>query len=111
MNDIAVFYITAPDADTADAIAETLVVERLAACVNIIPEMRSVYRWDGEIQTGEELVIIAKGSLSRADELRETVARMHPDDTPCIVALPVSDAASSAPFLAWVRDETEPKRH
>ena len=104
------FYLTAPDAATAEAIAEALVARRLAACVNVIPGMRSVYRWAGEIQRGAEFVLIAKSTSDRAAALRAAVAEIHPDETPCIVALAIVEDASAPAFLAWIERETTESR-
>lgn len=106
MVDLVFAYITAPDAETADRIARVLVEARLAACVNVIPGMRSIYRWDGAVAQGEELVLIAK---TRADHMAALTARVcetHPDQTPCVVALPLKTGLGAADFLAWIADET-----
>ena len=99
-------YITAPDDETADRIAATLVEERLAACVNVIPGMRSVYRWEGKIARDEETVLIAKTTRALAPALAARARELHPYDEPAIVALDVDPAGSSAPFLAWIAKET-----
>lgn len=99
-------YMTAPDEESADRIAEALVSERLAACVNILPGMKSVYRWQGHVRRGTEVVVIAKTSARRAHDLRNRVLALHPDETPCVVALPIETAASAPEFLAWIMDET-----
>ncbi|SFC33358.1 divalent cation tolerance protein [Halobiforma haloterrestris] len=75
-------YITAP-ADDADAIAERLVEERLAACVNRFP-ITSTYRWDGEVHRDEEVALLAKTSADAYDDLVDRVEELHPYDVPCI---------------------------
>lgn len=75
-------YITAPP-DTAATIAETLVDERLAACVNSFP-CRSVYRWEGGIETDEEVVLLAKTTAERYEDLAARVVSLHPYEVPCV---------------------------
>jgi periplasmic divalent cation tolerance protein len=97
-------YTTFPDAETALAIGRELVAARLAACVNVLPGMRSVYAWKGAIERGEEAVAIVK----TREGLRETVAdalkTRHPYETPIIVFLEVSGAHPAT--LAWLLGET-----
>jgi len=100
-------YCTAPDVETADKIARRLVSKGQAACVNILPEMRSVYKWQGEIEQAVEAVFIVKTTAEAANNARETILNWHPYDCPCILALPV-DAINSAPaFLEWIETETK----
>src|SRR5437867_12711729 len=91
---------TAAERDEAGRIAEMLVNSRLAACVQILPEIQSVYRWKGEVQRNTETLLLAKTTSDKFDELNRAVREIHSYDTPEIVALPVS--AASAPYLKWV---------
>ena len=93
-------YITAPDRDTALAIGRSLVQQRLAACVNLLDGMSSIYEWQGELQQDNEVVLIAKTQAANFDALCRRVKEQHPYDCPCIVALPIS--AGHAPFLEWI---------
>ena len=93
-------YITAPP-EAAPELARTLVEERLAACVNRLP-CDSVYRWDGEIHTDEEVVLLAKTTDERYADLRDRVVELHPYDVPCIERFDESDDLDS--FAAWRRD-------
>jgi periplasmic divalent cation tolerance protein len=104
MTDAIFVYVTAPDLDTADRIGTALVEERLAACANLLPGMRSIYRWQGAVERADETVLLLKTQRSRFDALESRVRALHPYDTPCIVALPI--AQGSAPYLDWIESET-----
>ena len=97
-------YMTAGSENEARAIGNKLVASKLAACVNIIDGMRSIYRWDGKLQEDREVVLIAKTRAERLDELIDTVKRIHSYDCPCIVSLPI-DGGNPA-FLDWIPSET-----
>ena len=102
----AVFvYITASNRDEALSIGRRLVEERLAACVNVLDAMTSVYWWQGKIETGNEAVLIAKTRRSLVTELTERVRSLHPYQTPCVVAWPLLDAGN-ADYLQWIENET-----
>ena len=81
-----------------------LVGAHLAACVQIFPEMESVYRWQGKIERQPEILLIAKTIRSRFDELEREIRALHSYDTPEIVALPI--VAGSAPYLDWLTEES-----
>jgi periplasmic divalent cation tolerance protein len=104
MSEYLSIYITAPSVDVADALGRALVEERLAACVNIIPEMRSIYRWAGGIETAAEIVLIAKSRAALFKEIEERVRVLHPYDCPCLVAWPLE--AGHQPYLDWIAKET-----
>lgn len=95
-------YITAPDRKAARDIAETLVKEELAACVNILPEITSFYRWDDKMQESCEVAMIAKTLESAFTRLAKKIREIHPYDCPCIVAMPITKGY--APFLEWIAD-------
>lgn len=97
-------YITCPDRDTALSLARAVVEERLAACGNILDGMTSIYRWEGAVREESETVLILKTRGELVDSLMARVIEMHPYDTPCVAALPIQ--AGAAPFLEWVRRET-----
>ncbi|PCR90773.1 divalent-cation tolerance protein CutA [Natrinema ejinorense] len=96
-------YITAPP-DAADELAETLVEERLAACVNRL-STTSTYRWDGEVHHDEEAVLLAKTTDDAYDDLVERVRESHPYDIPCLERFDESDVLES--FAAWRADVVE----
>ncbi len=97
-------YMTTETLAEAERIGRALVGERLAACVNIIDGMRSIYWWEGEIQQSGETVLIAKTRASLVDRLTERVRELHAYDTPCIVSLAI-DGGNPA-FLDWIEAET-----
>ena len=99
-------YITVPDAEAAKRIARVLVEERLAACVNILGAITSVYRWEGAIHEEGEVAMIAKTDAGRVASLTGRVKALHPHQVPCIVAWPIEDGY--APYLDWISAETEP---
>ena len=97
-------YIVAADTAEAEFIAEALVAERLAACVNILGNIRSVYRWQGAVEHAEEVAIIAKTTEAVFDKLAARVRALHSYDTPAIVAWPI--VAGDAAYLDWIGAET-----
>ena len=99
-------YMTAGSKDEAKKIGQELVTSRLAACVNILDNMKSFYRWDGEIQEDTEVVMIAKTTEERIPDLIEMVKSMHSYDCPCIVRLPV--LGGHRPYLDWIAGEVNP---
>ncbi len=98
-------YMTAGNKAEAQKIAKALVEHRLAACVNILENMQSVYRWEQEIQEDTEVVLIAKTTENLVSELIEKVKSLHSYECPCIVSLPISDG--HAPFLDWIHGEVK----
>ena len=98
-------YMTAGSRDEATKIGKKLVNSKLAACVNILDNMHSIYLWEGEIQDDTEVVIIAKTTEDRVAELIEKVRSMHSYECPCIVSLPVS--GGHRPFLDWIAKEVK----
>lgn len=100
--DAIVVFITAPTAEEATRVADALVQARLAACVQILPEMQSVYRWEGKIERQKEILIIAKTVASKFESLETTVREIHSYETPEIVAFPLTTGSSS--YLEWLRD-------
>jgi periplasmic divalent cation tolerance protein len=101
----AFIYITAGNMDEAKKISRELISRRLAACVNIIDNMVSMFWWEDEIQEDKEVILIAKTKASLVTELIETVKSAHSYDCPCIVSLPVSDGNGA--FLDWIVQETK----
>ncbi len=97
-------YMTASNDAEARTIARILVQERLAACVNILAGMRSVYRWEGEIQEESEIVLIAKTRRDRVPALTDRVTEIHSYDCPCVVAIPID--GGNPDFLDWIDAET-----
>ena len=102
MSDAIVVFMTAPTADEALRIANELVERKLAACVQILPEIESVYRWNGEVQRDKEILILVKTTAAQFDALERAVREIHSYDTPEIVAVPM--ARVSEPYRAWLVD-------
>ena len=100
---IAVF-ITAPNGEEATRLAEMLVGAQLAACVQILPRMESVYRWQGKVERQSEILLIAKTTRASFADLERIVRALHSYETPEIVALPIT--AGSAPYLEWLGSVT-----
>jgi len=97
---------TCPDADSARRIAQALVGERLAACVNLVPGIGSVYRWQGRVQEDQEVLLVIKTMRARLDALAARVQALHPYELPEVVAV---DIAGGLPaYLAWIADQTRP---
>jgi periplasmic divalent cation tolerance protein len=99
-----VVFITTPTADVAAQIARALVEERLAACGNVVPGLRSIYRWEGEIHDDAEALLVLKTTRARFEALRERALALHPYEVPEVIALPIE--AGSAPYLEWIAAET-----
>jgi periplasmic divalent cation tolerance protein len=97
---VALSTVATPE--DAERIARALVERRLAACVNVVPKVVSVYRWKGEICRDEELLLVVKTRRERLDALREAVVGLHPYEVPELVALPIE--AGHEPYLAWLDD-------
>lgn len=89
-----------PDAATAKSLAETLVRERLAACVNLVPEVTSVYRWQGQVESATEVMLVAKTTRSAFKALENRLATLHPYEVPEIVALDIN--AGLPAYLQWI---------
>ena len=101
-----VVMMTAGSREEAVRLAEMLVGARLAACVQIMPEMESVYRWEGEIQREPEVLLLAKTTDECFAKLEQEVRALHTYQTPEIIALPIT--AASAPYLEWLIGNVKP---
>ena len=100
---VCVVLVTAPE-DAAAELARALVGERLAACVNLVPGIHSIYRWKGEVEEDDEILLVAKTPRDRVEALSERVRELHPSELPETLALPA--VGGSAAYLDWVRAET-----
>ncbi len=101
---VRLVYTTMEGADQAREIGRELITRRLAACVNIIDPMISIFRWDGGIQEGRETVMIAKTRNELVPAVTDAITEMHDYDCPCVIALPVH--GGNADFLGWIASET-----
>lgn len=102
--DVVLAVSTAPDPDTAERIARVLVEERLAACVNVLPGVASLYRWEGEVRREPEVMLLLKTRRTRVEALGTRLAELHPYEVPEFVVVTLEAGLPS--YLAWVRDET-----
>jgi periplasmic divalent cation tolerance protein len=98
--EVAVVYTTWPDLASAELAAATLLDARLAACLNILPGMISLYRWDGKIERATEVVMLIKTSATLAEACIEAVCRSHPYANPAALVIPIAGGAH--PFLDWI---------
>jgi periplasmic divalent cation tolerance protein len=101
-----VVLMTAGSQEEASRLAEMLVGAHLAACVQIMPQMESIYRWKGEVHRAPEFLLLAKTTVACFDELEREVRSLHTYDTPEIIALPVAHV--SAPYLEWLTSNAFP---
>lgn len=103
MTDAVLVLTTVPSADLGTALARSLVAARLAACVNVLPPMTSIYRWQGELQHDTECQVIIKTVRPRLDAVRALVREAHPYELPEFVVVPIE--TGDAAYLAWVAAE------
>lgn len=97
-----VCFCTCPDRDSAQRIADALVGERLAACVNVLPGLRSVYRWQGAIERADEVMLLIKTVRERLERVTARVAALHPNELPEVIAVEI--AGGLAAYLDWVAE-------
>ena len=103
----AIVLVTAPDLQTARALAGAVLRARLAACVNILPKVESHYWWKGKIETGAEVMLVMKSTKLKLPALEQCVLKHHPYDTPEFLALPL--AGGHARYLAWLTASVQPE--
>lgn len=102
--EVVVVFCTFPEQEVARQIGTTLVERQLAACVNLIPGIASIYRWQDELKCDPEVLAVIKTTIDAYPELEATLRKLHPYEVAEVLALPV--AAGSAPFMAWVAAQT-----
>jgi len=100
-----VVLMTAASAEEANRIAELLMSKRLAACVQILPEMKSIYVWKGEVARDQEILLLAKTARAKFAELDSEVRAIHSYETPEIIALSIAEGSES--YLKWLADFCE----
>ncbi|CAA6664348.1 unnamed protein product [Spirodela intermedia] len=99
-----VVYVTVPNKEAGKKLAESIIQERLAACVNIVPGIESVYWWDGKVQTDSEELLIIKTRESLLEALTEHVKSNHEYEVPEVISLPIT--GGSAKYLEWIKSST-----
>jgi periplasmic divalent cation tolerance protein len=107
MSDPIMVLMTAGSREEAARLADVLVGARLAACVQILPEIESVYHWQGKVERAPEVLLLAKTTLSNFNELESLVRSLHSYETPEIIALPIT--TGSAPYLEWLTANVIPQ--
>jgi periplasmic divalent cation tolerance protein len=104
MSSFVIVLTTFPAEGNADVLARMLIDERLAACVNILPPMQSIYRWEGKVDDATERQLIIKTAASRVDALKQKIADVHPYELPEFVVIPILDGSEK--YLGWLSDST-----
>jgi len=105
--DAIMVLMTAGNREEAVRLADTLVVARLAACVQILPEIESIYHWEGKVERTPEILLLAKTTQANFAALESLVRSLHSYETPEIIALPITEA--SAPYLEWLTANVIPQ--
>lgn len=103
--DVIVVLVTAPDGEVAARLGRALVEERLAACVNIVPQVRSIYWWQGKVSDDTEVLCLIKARRTDYPALRDRITALHPYEVPEIIAVPLAEG--NAPYLAWIAASTD----
>ena len=102
--EVRVVLVTAPGVEQARSLARALVEARLVACANLVPGVRSIYRWEGQVQEDEEVLLVLKTRADRGEALARRIRELHPYDLPEVIELPA--AGGSVDYLDWVRAES-----
>lgn len=108
--DQALLVLTnAPDLVTAQLLARKLVELRLTACVNVMPAVQSIYRWQGQIDEATEVTLLIKTTQQQYNQLQQAIMDLHPYELPEIIATPI--VAAYTPYLTWIADQTAKDTH
>ena len=100
-----IVFVTAPNEDEAAKIARSLVESRLAACVNIVRNIRSIYTWQGKVEDDSEVLMIVKTVKTRFDSLASGIRELHSYEVPEIIAIPIEKGSKE--YLDWIKDSTK----
>ena len=101
-SEVQIVLCTVPDRETANTISNALVAEQLAACVNIIPGITSVYRWKGVVEKDDELLLLIKAAVSSWPRLEQRIQALHPYELPEIIAVPIQTGQKD--YIQWIID-------
>jgi len=104
MTDAMLVLTTLPNSDAAADLAKKVVGEKLAACANVMPAVRSIYRWQGALQDENEVLVLLKTRQARFDKLKARILELHPYDVPEVIAVPVEQGHGA--YLDWIANET-----
>lgn len=96
---------TCPDMDSAESLVASLLEQRLAACVNILPGIQSRYEWKGELVKDQEVLLYMKSRMDHFEAIEDLIKRQHPYELPEIIAVPISKGL--APYLSWIDQQVE----
>ena len=105
MREFIVVLVTCSSMEEAEKIGNSLVEKKLAACVNVVPEIKSIFYWKGKISRENEILLIAKSRMELFDSIQSEIKELHSYEVPEIIALPIS--AGSEKYLDWIREETQ----
>ncbi|MEO1023156.1 MAG: divalent-cation tolerance protein CutA [Bacteroidota bacterium] len=103
-------YITTKDVTQAKELGKQILEQRLAACINILPGMESMYWWEGQLETSTEAVLILKTHVSNVEAITKWVNTHHTYDCPCVISLPLSEGEGNPEYLEWLMNESKVKR-
>lgn len=104
MEQVLLVMTNFPDSASAQTLAHALVQAKLAACVNLLPGVQSIYRWQGKIEQAQEITLTIKTTQARYHQVEQAILAAHPYDLPEVIALPLMGHAA---YLHWVSQETE----
>src|SRR5207245_1061165 len=104
MTDALLVFTTLPNADKAADVARALVEERLAACANLLPAVRSIYRWEGKIQDDNEVLVLFKTRAENVERLKARILELHPYEVPEVLAVPIESGYQA--YLEWLENQT-----
>lgn len=104
-SDFLLILCTCPTSSAATAIATALLEERIAACVNQVPGIKSMYRWEGRVEHDDEVLLLIKATRSMFNEIEATIGKLHPHELPEIIGVPL--AAGSEAYLNWIKSSTK----
>ncbi len=103
---LRILYITTESLQQAEDIGELIVKDELAACVNIIPGMKSIYRWEGDIQKDNETILIVKTHISKVQSITNLVNDAHTYECPCVISLNIAEDEGNEEYLKWLLKES-----
>ncbi len=106
-NNLRLVYITTSNKEEARKIGIELIESELAACINIIDGMESIYRWEGKVVTDQECILIAKTHYSKMKELTNRVNQLHSYDCPCVVSITLTENEGKKEYLNWLIQESK----